>query len=189
MLLSSPRRLVAPSPRRPVAAYGLALLSGVLLALCFPGPDQGWLVWIALVPLFVALQAGDQPQGAVPAGRGARLGFVTGAVFLGGLLYWIWIFGWYAWLALTLFQALWIALFGALAAALLPRVPLRLGLPTLAAAWTLVEWLRSLSGLGLTWGDLAVSQHRTLPVLQMLMPRQMRSEERQQRRPPAPAAA
>ena len=47
-------------------------------------------------------------------------------------------------------------------------MPLRLGLPTLAAAWTLVEWLRSLSGLGLTWGDLAVSQHRTLPVLQML---------------------
>src|SRR5690242_9255752 len=101
---SSLCRPVAPSPRRPVpraARYGLALLSGALLALCFPGPDQGWLVWIALVPLFVALQRDGSARGAVSPACGARLGFAAGAVFLGGLLYWIWIFGWYAWLALA----------------------------------------------------------------------------------------
>ena len=38
----------------------------------------------------------------------------------------------------------------------------------LASAWTAVEWLRGLGALGLTWGDLGVSQHRMLPVLQML---------------------
>ena len=31
-----------------------ALLTGVLLALCYPGWDQGWLVWIALTPLIAA---------------------------------------------------------------------------------------------------------------------------------------
>src|SRR5262249_54660556 len=108
------------------------------------------------------------PSGAVSPGCGARLGFVTGAVFLGTVLYWIWIFGWYAWLALTIIDAAWIALFGAVAASLLRRVPSHLAPPVLAAAWTIVEWMRSLGILGFTWGDLAVSQHRTLPVLQML---------------------
>ena len=100
--------------------------------------------------------------------RGARLGLVTGAVLVGGILSWVWIFGWYAWLALTAVDSLWFALFGAGAVMLLRRAPAALKPPVLAAAWTVVEWLRSLGGLGLTWGDLAVSQHRTLPMLQML---------------------
>jgi apolipoprotein N-acyltransferase len=133
---------------------------------CSPGFDQGWLAWFALAPLFVALL--DRGGGSMRARQGAGLSFLTGAVFLGGLLYWIWIFGWYAWLALTVYQALWIALFGALAAALLCRLPVALAPPALAAAWTVVEWARGLGGLGLTWGDLAVSQHQVLPVLQML---------------------
>ncbi len=153
--------------------FGLALLSGALLVLCFPKPDLGWLVWIALAPLFLAL-LGRAPPGAggepvLPTFRqGAGLGFMAGAVFLGGHLYWVWIFGWYAWLALTVYQALWIALFGALAVTLLRRAPRALAPPALAAAWTAMEWARGLGLLGLTWGDLAVSQHRCLPVLQML---------------------
>jgi apolipoprotein N-acyltransferase len=166
--LPSPRLPVSPSPRHPLARYGLALLSGALLALCFPGPDQGWLAWIALVPLFMALQAGGSGDRAVRVGHGARLGFVTGAVFLGALLSWFGIFGWYAWVASVVANGLWLALFGALAAALLRRAPGRLRPLWLAAAWTLVEWVRSQGGLGLTWGDLSLSQHRMLPVLQML---------------------
>jgi apolipoprotein N-acyltransferase len=169
---SSPHYPIKSSPR-----YGLALLSGLLLPLCFPAFDLGWLVWLALVPLFLALLGSPAPalsrDGSPGLQRptlrqGTGLGFVAGAVFLGGHLYWVWIFGWYAWLALTLYQALWIALFGALAVVLLRRVPPGLEPPVMAAAWTVVEWARSLGLLGLTWGDLAVSQHRTLPVLQML---------------------
>jgi apolipoprotein N-acyltransferase len=139
----------------------------VLLAFCFPGLDLGWLAWIALVPLFMALLDAGRAQAVRPR-QGAWLGFGAGAVFIGALLYWVWIFGWYAWLALTLYEAIWFALFGALAVALLRRVPRALGPPALAAAWTVVEWARGLGTLGLTWGDLAVSQHRLLPVLQML---------------------
>jgi apolipoprotein N-acyltransferase len=163
-----PPCLLGEPPGHRMARFGLAALSGALLVLSFPHADQGWLAWLALVPLFAALQKWDPRGGPLSVRQGTRLGFTAGAVFLGGLLYWIWIFGWYAWLALTLFQALWIALFGALAAALLRRVPPSLVPPSLAAAWTSVEWLRSLGTLGLTWGDLAVSQHRMLPILQML---------------------
>jgi apolipoprotein N-acyltransferase len=147
--------------------YRLALLSGALLIFCFPGPDLGWLGWVALAPLFAALLA-PPAGGSAAVRRGAGLGFVAGVVFLAGLLSWIWIFGWYAWLALIVCEGLWFALFGALAALLLRRAPRALAPPTLAATWTVVEWLRGLGILGLTWGDLAVSQHRTLPVLQML---------------------
>jgi apolipoprotein N-acyltransferase len=167
----SPGRAGAPLPHRAAtraARYGLALLSGVLLVLCFPSPDHGWLVWLALVPLFVALQRGGADSGVVTPVRGARLGLVTGALLVGGILSWVWIFGWYAWLALTAVDSLRFALFGGIAAILLRRAPASLKPAVLAAAWTMVEWLRSLGGLGLTWGDLAVSQHRTLPVLQML---------------------
>jgi apolipoprotein N-acyltransferase len=155
----------SPGSLSPKVRRWLAVVSGALLVLCFPGFDQGWLAWVALVPLFVALL---DAEGAVGPRQGAGLGFLAGAAFLGGLLYWVWIFGWYAWLALTVYQALWIALFGTLAAVLLRRTSPALASPALAAAWTLVEWARSLGGLGLTWGDLAVSQHRVLPMLQML---------------------
>jgi apolipoprotein N-acyltransferase len=167
----SPGRAGAPLPQRAAvraARYGLALLSGVLLVLCFPSPDQGWLVWLALVPLFVALQRGGADGGIVTPVRGARLGLVTGAMLVGGILSWVWIFGWYAWLALTAVDSLRFALFGGIAALLLRRAPASFKPAVLAAAWTVVEWLRSLGGLGLTWGDLAVSQHRILPILQML---------------------
>jgi len=40
----------------------LALFSGVLLALCFPGYDVAGLVWVWAIPLMVALWCGDSPK-------------------------------------------------------------------------------------------------------------------------------
>ena len=42
----------------------LALLTAALLVLSFPNPDQGWLAWVALVPLLLACHG----LGAVSAG-------------------------------------------------------------------------------------------------------------------------
>ncbi|MDH5662729.1 MAG: apolipoprotein N-acyltransferase, partial [Elusimicrobiota bacterium] len=61
---------------------GLALLSGILLVLIFPKFNLPFLAWVALIPLFLALE-----------GRSLResfnLGFISGLVSFMGILYWI----------------------------------------------------------------------------------------------------
>jgi apolipoprotein N-acyltransferase len=58
------------------------VLSGVLLALCFPLPNLNVLVWVACVPLILAVVSEPNPV------LGFLLGFLTGVVFLSGSLYW-----------------------------------------------------------------------------------------------------
>jgi apolipoprotein N-acyltransferase len=67
---------------RPLFRLGASILSGILLTLAFPHPDVPLLVWIAGVPLFLALISEKH------LGRGFLWGFVTGFVFLSGSLYW-----------------------------------------------------------------------------------------------------
>ena len=54
-------------------------LSGLLMALAFPLAGQGWLAWLALVPLFVVI---------LPY-RPWRSGFSAGVVFFAVTLYWL----------------------------------------------------------------------------------------------------
>ncbi|PYQ17286.1 MAG: apolipoprotein N-acyltransferase [Acidobacteria bacterium] len=61
---------------------GLALLSGVLLALSFPKFGRAPVAWIALAPLLVALARAPGPA------HGFRLGYLTGAVSSLGIVYW-----------------------------------------------------------------------------------------------------
>lgn len=68
--------------RQPGARLGLAVLSGVLLALAFPKPDLKWVVWFACLPLFLALASERRLS------RGFLWGLVTGLVFLCASLYW-----------------------------------------------------------------------------------------------------
>ena len=70
-------------------SLALCVLSGLLVVLSFPNflnksltPWGAPLVWIALVPFFLALQQADLK-------RGALLGWVFGLVQFGGILYWI----------------------------------------------------------------------------------------------------
>ena len=88
--------------------YGLALLSGVLLALSFPKFGHPAFAWIALVPLLIALAGwrrapkagarvrngadelgliGAEGQGATPQ-RAFRLGLISGIVYFVGTTYW-----------------------------------------------------------------------------------------------------
>lgn len=57
----------------------LALLAGVIVALAMPGFGIGFLAFVALVPLFVALEQG----------RGFLAGFITGSVFFAVDLRWL----------------------------------------------------------------------------------------------------
>lgn len=67
---------------KPIYRYAASLLSGVLLFVCFPLPNWNLLVWIASVPLLVALVIERRPW------HGFFLGYVSGAIFFAGSCYW-----------------------------------------------------------------------------------------------------
>jgi len=95
----------------------LSLLSGLLLILCFPQFNLSFLAWIALVPLLLALYSLSSTSSKDLLGKSFILGLLTGVVFYGGLLYWVISIrrvsplGIPAWLLLSVFQALYLALF------------------------------------------------------------------------------
>jgi apolipoprotein N-acyltransferase len=151
-------------------AVPAAVLSGLLLAAAFPLADQGWLAFIALVPLIRAVRGGA-PR------RAARLGFVSGAIFFAALLYWLVgvmtrYGGLPAWagagflLLLVAYLALYVAAFAALVAA----VAGRFGAPGLLAApivWVGLEFVRGHLLTGFPWGLLGYTQWRNTPFLQI----------------------
>lgn len=61
----------------------MSALSGILLAACFPNYNLAWLVWVAPLPLLLAVV--HEPR--LP--RAYLLGAITGAVFLSLSVYWI----------------------------------------------------------------------------------------------------
>ena len=68
-----------------------ALASGVLLALSFPKYGHPAIAFIALVPLYVALSGWNGQPGQSPgvsAGKGFRLGLITGFIHFAGTVYW-----------------------------------------------------------------------------------------------------
>ncbi|MBM3473377.1 MAG: apolipoprotein N-acyltransferase [Armatimonadetes bacterium] len=139
----------------------LSLTSGFLLAFAFPPYDVGWLAWVALVPLLVAVRD-------LRPGGGWVAGLIAGTVFFALLMGYIGQFGVLPWLALAVFQGLFVALYGYLAA-LMWRCPCAwLRIPALAACWTASELIRGhLGALQFTFGALGYSQHAYLPILQL----------------------
>lgn len=138
----------------------LAILSGVLLFACFPPADFSPLVWLALVPLFLALTQ------VRPAG-GLVLGLVFGFVFMGLYGSFMLLYGHFAWFATVTFQTLFLGLFGLSAALCNRSVHPAVRALSVAATWSLIEMFRGgIGGLGFTVGNLGYTQHDHLPLLQ-----------------------
>ena len=96
----------------------------------------------------------------VTARRGAWLGFVFGLGFFSVLLIWVKYVGWIAWGAVTLLQAIFLAVFGAVWAIASRRVPWPVASVVAGALWVVIEYARQeLPVVGFTWGQLAQSQH------------------------------
>ncbi|MDR7521048.1 MAG: apolipoprotein N-acyltransferase [Armatimonadota bacterium] len=156
-----------PRPRSLAPAWRLlgALASGVLLTLAFPGADVGWLVWIALVPLLVAIREAGP-------GEAFGLGFAAGLVAYGGLVAWVRLFGLPAWAFVTVGMAAYLGAFAGGAAALVkrwggsdPAARRRAWLWVGPLTWMTVEFVRSVGPLGFPWGLLGLTQYRTPGVL------------------------
>ena len=138
--------MAPPSPRdrlRRLAPWAGAALSGILIFLSFPAPDQGYLIWIALVPLL--LSSAD----ATPS-RGFALGMVTGWLANVVGFFWMehmlvtfgppWMAGPVAWIIVALGAAYQALPYGA--ALLLARVAGVRG-----HAWMAVVFLAAFTGL------------------------------------------
>jgi apolipoprotein N-acyltransferase len=143
-----------------------ALCSGFALVLLFPRWDLGWLAWISLVPLLLAIRT------ATP-GEAFRLGFVAGVIAYGGLMEWVRLFGLPAWIMLSIGMAGFLGTFAAGAVTLVRRYGRGGGgdawLWAGPLTWVAVELIRSVGPLGFPWGLLGLTQYRT-PVVLSLAP-------------------
>lgn len=149
----------------------LASSSGVLLFLASPGSGgHGLLVWVALVPLLLAIHRVDRR-------RAALLGLLTGLLYHLPLLHWITVvLGEYGGVALPvailalLLLALYMSLYPALFALLLligskptndDAAPDWLKIIWLAPLlWVFLDWLRARLFTGFPWQDLAYNLYQ-----------------------------
>lgn len=175
----TPVDLPAPVPIKKTH-LATAALSGVVLALAFPGIDWGWLAWVALVPFCLVVFRPRRKRDMV------SLFGAFGAGFYLTLLYWFLCMHPLTWLGFTYAESIGIVTFAWLGASLALVLQLlvfgwvygwltrRWEKPCwghavgLALGWTALEWLSSLGTFGFTWGNLALSQVHSLPMIQVL---------------------
>lgn len=138
----------------------LALVGGLCLWLAFPDHDLGYLAIVGVALVGVALWD-------VTARIGFLLGLVAGLACFVPTLSWSGIFvGKFPWFALATFEALYVALMGAVLAAV-QRPLLRAGHRLTAALlvpvlWVLQEWMRgTLPYGGFPWARIAFAQAET----------------------------
>lgn len=127
----------------------LAIFAGLLLTAAFPNLD----VWF-LAPLAVAIITWVQWRST--GGRSFLMGVLFGLTFFLSLMPWLRVIGSDAWIAASVFCAIWVGLLGWATARLtrLPWAPIWVGF-----AWVAMEAIReNLPVLGFTWGRLAFSQ-------------------------------
>ena len=147
----------------------LAVASGILVALSFPGGNLSFLAWVALIPLLTALEG-------VSLSVAFRIGFTCGVTAYCGILYWInnviTDYGHLPWaVSIVLYLALasWLALFYGLST-LTARLGEQAGIKSafaLPAAWVAGDFVRSWALTGIPWAMLGHSQYRVLPVIQI----------------------
>jgi apolipoprotein N-acyltransferase len=138
-----------------------ALVSGLLLTLCFPDVNLYYLGFVALTPLIISLKSLTPRQAFIA-------GFGTGFVHFSTLLYWIvptlctygglhLILSVSALILLCLYLSVYPALFGVALKKLAPP-PVLMPLAG-AALWTGLEWVRTYLFTGFPWGVLGYSQY------------------------------
>lgn len=149
--------------------FFFALLCGVLFFLSFPKFGFGVIAWIALVPLFVAL------NNVSSLSRALILGWAAGMTAHVGMLYWIThVVVNYGYLPLVLgvllmvllagYLSVYFALFAAGIVYFRGKAPLYLAAPVL---WVCLEYLKSCLFTGFPWENLGYSQFSNLLFIQM----------------------
>lgn len=133
---------------------------GLILAASMPRPGWWIAAWVGLVPLMIALRVAN-------VRRAALQGLIAGIIYYAIILRWVALFGTLPWLLLTIYQSLYLAVFGVLYVRVAPQRIGKLGYLAVPAAWTALQFLRSLSPYAFIWGNLAHSQANCLPIAQI----------------------
>ncbi len=126
------------------------LISGILLALCYPPFNISILIWIALIPFLFRIRPHAPAINFV-------LGLITGIVFYLLHLHWLYHVTTAGMLGLVIFLSVIYGLQAIAAGKLLnyPFFPI-----TIALLWGVVEYLRSLTFLSFAWGYLGHSLYQ-----------------------------
>lgn len=156
-----------------------AATSGVLLALTFAPWNQGWLIWVALVPLVCAVWFSPAKKP-----RPFLLGYVAGVVFNTGAFHWLASLGPLMGapvlkglpLLLSLYLGLYIGFWAWAMRALLPPAKINagsslrhLGIGALGACLMVaLEWTRGWFLTGFGWDGLGVALHRDIAMIQIV---------------------
>ncbi len=148
----------------------LACASGLLYPLCFPNFDVGFLAWVVLVPLHLAI------EDASPK-RAFWLGWLTGIIGSTGVLYWvITVMHLYGKVPLPISVAIMLLLSAYVGMYVawysIGFIWLRRTFPTLVVLaapclWISLEWVRTYLLSGFPWALLGYSQYQWLPVIQI----------------------
>ncbi|MEI6085129.1 MAG: apolipoprotein N-acyltransferase [Verrucomicrobiota bacterium] len=165
-----------------IKSWLLPILSGFLLAIALPPFDQGQCGWVALIPLFFAMEGCSR-------GEAFRRGYIAGLVFYGLTTWWLIHVSLPGMIALVAFLALyfgaataWLEIVAASLLAAKGGAASRLAATNRedvvwrnlliafigAAGWVTLEWVRGhypLGGFG--WNGLGVTQHSSVPVIQI----------------------
>jgi apolipoprotein N-acyltransferase len=134
-----------------------AALSAVLLVASFPDLNINSLAWVAIIPLFFAIE-GQKPS------RAFLLAYCTGVLFFLGTLYWLIHVTLPGMIAVVLYLALYFGLFGLSLSGMHSN---KLRLIVAPAAWVVLEWIRSHFLMGFGWVLLAHSQTGNLTIIQV----------------------
>jgi apolipoprotein N-acyltransferase len=153
--------------RRNIAAYaavlGAALLTGLLLPLCWFPMSWGGLAWIALVPLLFLTRTRVHPLWVY------FCAWVSGSAFFWMVLSWMPACNeqmGYAWYGVSLACSLFVVAALWLTRALRRRTALPLVL-VLPLVWVGLDFVRSIVGTGFPWYYLGHTQHIFLPICQV----------------------
>ena len=147
-----------------IAAICAAGVSGILLFSSFPPFDQPFLIWIALVPLFLVLIS-------VRPVYGFLLSLTGGIVFFLGMFNWGLSVAKYTFMHHAILALCWsphFCFFGLIMSFIARRLGRAAALYSAAFVWVSLEFIRSnLNFLSFPWGLLAHSQHPYPPVIQI----------------------
>jgi apolipoprotein N-acyltransferase len=144
-------------------------MTGILYPLCFPSFDQGWLAWVVLVPLHLAIEG-------LPPRRAFWWGWLAGIMAFVGVMFWVIT-------AMTLYGQVPLVISMLLMLLLATYLGAFIGLYALGISWgqqsqpiimafgagclwVALELLRTHFLSGLPWALLGYSQYQWLPVIQ-----------------------
>lgn len=147
------------------------ITSGILMILSQPPISSTFVAYIALIPLILTWQGSSMR-------RNFLSGFVAGFVSYLGLIYWVVVamnrYGGidiYTSSAILILLVLYLSLYTGLFALVVPYMERKLSIPFFISApvvWVLLEYARGIILTGFPWSLLAYSQHKFLPLIQVV---------------------